>query len=191
MSTAERRQVSVEEYLAFERQSETRNEYYAGEIFAMAGASRNHNVISGNVFAEIRSAFADQACEVYQSDMRVKASPSGLYTYPDVVATCASPEFEDDELDTLLNPQVIFEVLSRSTENYDRGEKFELYRGIDSLADYVLIAQDRLHVEHYQRQGDGRWILDDISSDDGTLRFATCRLELNVGSFYAKVKFDE
>ncbi|MEO8493926.1 MAG: Uma2 family endonuclease [Planctomycetota bacterium] len=139
MSTAEKRFISPQEYLTIERASEIRHEYYNGEMFAKSGGTRAHNLIAGNIFALFREQFADQDCEVYQADMRVKVDGKGLYTYPDVVTAC-DPKFEDEVFDTLINPRVIVEVLSKSTEDYDRGTKFEMYRRLPSLQDYVLVS---------------------------------------------------
>jgi len=190
MSTAEKRFISPQEYLVIERASEIRHEYYNGEMFAMSGATRAHNLIAGNIFASLREQFAGRDGEVYQSDMRVKVDRKGLSTYPDVVAACESPEFEDNEFDTLINPRVIVEVLSKSTEVYDRGAKFEMYRRVASLQDYVLVSPDRMHVEHFQRQPDGRWILEEFDSPERTLAFETSNCILNVADVYTKVSFD-
>lgn len=133
-----------EEYLAFERKAEFRNEYINGQIYPRLGSSRAHNLIAGNIAAEISSQIKGRRCEVYISGMRVKANAGCMYAYPDVVAVCGEPRFEDAEVDTLTNPTVIVEVLSPSTEAYDRGEKFRQYRRLESLAEYVLIAQDKV-----------------------------------------------
>src|SRR5205085_5334550 len=117
-----------EEYLILERQAEYKSEYFNGEIFAMTGASRRHNLVAANVLASLHGQLRKRPCEVYSSDMRVKVSPTGLYTYPDVVVVCNDPLFDDKQKDTLLNPTVLIEVLSKSTASYDRGEKFEHYR---------------------------------------------------------------
>ena len=127
MSTAPNSRLTPAEYLAIERAAETRSEYFDGEMFAMSGASRAHNRISGNLLRRIDEQFDERPCEVFMSDMRVKVDSVGLYTYPDIVATCEKPTFEDEVVDTLLNPQVIVEVLFKSTEGYDRGKKFEYY----------------------------------------------------------------
>ncbi len=134
--------LSPQEYLAMERQAETKSEYYAGEVFAMAGASRKHNLIVPNLAYLLVGQLKSRSCEVYNSDMRVKVSATGLYTYPDLAVVCGKPRFDDDQEDTLLNPTVIVEVLSKSTEAYDRGEKFAMYRALESMTDYLLIAQD-------------------------------------------------
>ena len=140
MSSLPKARFTPEEYLALERQAEYRSEFFHGEIFAMAGASREHNLIAGNVSRELGNQLKGRPCETYQSDMRVKVSDTGLYTYPDVVVACGELAFEDDEVDTLLNPTLLIEVLSESTESYDRGKKFGYYRTIQSLAEYLLVA---------------------------------------------------
>jgi Uma2 family endonuclease len=140
MSLQAKQRLTPEEYLARERQVDTKSEFYDGELFAKAGASRSHNLIVGNVTGELRAQLRGRPCEVYPADMRVKVSETGLYAYPDVVVVCGEPRFEDEHLDTLLNPTVIVDVLSPSTEAYDRGEKFAQYRKLASLREYVLIA---------------------------------------------------
>ncbi len=136
---AGRRTWTPAEYLAWERAAPDKHEFLGGEIFAMAGASFAHNKIVGNIVGELRDALRDRPCDVTPSDLRVKIPAVGLYTYPDAVVVCGEPQFEDDKLDTLLNPTVIVEVLSDSTEAYDRGKKFRYYRTIPSLRDYVLV----------------------------------------------------
>jgi Uma2 family endonuclease len=180
---------SPQEYLARERKAEYKSEYLRGEIFAMSGVSREHNLIAGNVFGEIRRQFRGRACEVYMSDVRVKVEDSGLYTYPDVVAVCEEPQFEDDEVDTLLNPTLIVEVLSKSTEGYDRGAKFEHYRKLTSLREYVLIAQDKPHVEHFIRQEGGMWLLWETGDLEVVVRLPAVKAELTVAEIYEKVVF--
>ncbi len=160
-SAAVKSRFTPEQYLALERKAAFKSEYFDGCIRAMAGASRAHNLIALNLGSEIRSQLRDRPCETYVSDMRVRTGPSGLYTYPDVVVVCGEPRFEDDELDTLLNPTVIVEVLSPSTEAADRGRKFASYRRLASLQEYVLVAQDRACVERYTRQGD-EWLLTEL-----------------------------
>ena len=152
-----------EEYLARERKALNKSEYRDGRIYAMPGASRAHNLITANTLVEIHPQLRDRTCEVYPSDMRVKVSSTGTYTYPDVVVVCDEPRFEDGHFDTLLNPTVLIEVLSPSTAAYDRGEKFRRYQYLDSLCEYILISQDRIRVEHYLRQEDG-WGLTEFRS---------------------------
>jgi Uma2 family endonuclease len=148
----EPRPATAEDDLAAERASETRSEYFAGQILAMTGASRADNVIAGNSHGLVWTQLRGRPCEAYIGDMRVKVNTSGGYTYPDVVVVCGEPRFEDEHVDTLLNPTLIVEVLSPSTERYDRGRKLEHYRRIPSLAEYVLVAQDARRIEWYTRQ---------------------------------------
>ncbi len=190
MSTASKQPLTPQRYLELERIAQTRSEFYCGEMFAMTGASRTHNRISLNVARRIDEQFDGRPCEVYQSDMRVKVSASGLYTYPDVVATCDAPQFEDEEVDTLLNPQVIVEVLSDSTEAYDRGTKFGHYRKLDSLQEYVLISQESARVERYTRQPDGQWLLWSTEEMSDTLAISSIGCTLKLADIYARVIFD-
>lgn len=158
MSLQPRTRYTVEEYLSLEASTREKHEYLDGEVFAMGGASEAHNVIVGNVLGELRQQLKGKPCRVYPSDLRVKVSSTGLYTYPDVIVVCGRSELEQPG-DTLLNPNVIVEVLSESSEAYDRGKKFEQYRSLASLTDYLLVAQDKPLVEHYARQSEGRWLL--------------------------------
>lgn len=176
------------EYLAMERQSETKSDYWDGEVYALAGASRNHNLIVTNITIGLGTQVKGRPCEVYPGDMRVKAAHAA-YTYPDVVVVCGRPEFEDRERDTLLNPTVLIEVLSPSTEAYDRGAKFEAYRSLPSLADYLLVAQDRAAVEHYSRQGDNRWLLTVYTDLEAVVRIESIGCELRLADLYDKVEF--
>ena len=180
---------SPAEYLALEREAPYKSEYINGQIYAMAGASRRHNIIEGNIYRLIGQHFVGRPCEAYVTEVRVKVSPTGMYTYPDVVAVCGEPRFEDSHTDTLTNPTVIVEVLSPSTEAYDRGEKFAHYRRLDSLMEYVLVAQDKVRVEHYARQGDG-WLLTEISDRDGVLRLAAIDCAVPLRDMYDKVDFE-
>jgi Uma2 family endonuclease len=187
MSTAPKRRLTPQEYLAIERKAEFKSEFFDGEMFAMAGATREHTLISGNVHADVHNQLRGRDCEVYQSDMRVKVSPTGLYTYPDVSVVCGKPQFEDAEVDTLLNPKVIVEVLSESTEGYDRGKKFQHYRNISSLMEYVLIAQDSPHVEVHTRQAEGRWLLWETNDLTSIVRLQSIECSLKVSDIYARV----
>jgi len=173
--------ISPGEYLTLERKSEMRHEYFDGQMFAMVGASRRHNVITLNVGAKIHAHLQDRDCEAYVNDMRVKIDSSGLYTYPDVVIVCDEPQFEDDEVDTLLNPVVIIEVLSKSTEGYDRGKKFEHYRRLPSLNEYLLISQDEPHIDHFVKQADGHWLLGEATGLEAAIDMA---------DVYAKIEFE-
>jgi Uma2 family endonuclease len=190
MSAAEKTRLTASEYLNLERKSEIRHEFFRGEIFAMSGASREHNLIAGNLNGEIRSQILERRCESYASDMRVQIEATGLYTYPDVVVVCGEPRFEDRHVDTLLNPTVLFEVLSESTEAYDRGLKFGHYRRIPSLREYVIVSQERMTVERFSRRGDD-WVLTEFSSPDQVLELESIGCKLALDRIYAKVQFPE
>ncbi len=187
MSSQADKRYTAEEYLALERQAECKSEYYAGDIFAMAGANRWHNLIVTNVVREMSLQLKGRPCTTYPSDMRVKISPTGLYTYPDITVVCSEAQFEDTQQDTLLNPTLIVEVLSESTEAYDRGGKFAHYRKLTSLMEYVLIAQTKPHVEHYVRQPDNRWLLAEADSLHQTLHLPSIDCHLVLAEVYDKV----
>jgi Uma2 family endonuclease len=182
----EKRHWTAQEYLAWERQQPTRHEFFQGEVFALGGATREHNLLVVNITAELRSALRKKPCETSASDMRVKVPATGLYTYPDASVVCGKPEFEDDTLDTLLNPLVLVEVLSDSSERYDRGKKFEQYRSIPSLTDYVLVAQDRALVEHFRRGEGGTWVLREVRAG-GRVELSGPACALEVDEIYLKV----
>ncbi len=181
--------VTPEEYLSLDRAAQVKSEYLGGRIVAMAGASRRHNLITANVLTAINVQLVERPCEVYASDMRVKVEASHDYTYPDVVAVCEEPRFEDGVLDILLNPTLLVEVLSPSTQDYDRGTKFALYRTIDTLRDYVLIFQDRVRVEHYARQGAFQWLLTEYAEPSDTLSLPSVGVTLSLSEIYRKVRF--
>lgn len=174
------------EYLALERAAETKHEYLDGEIIAMTGASRPHNVITLNLGAELRERLRGTGCQTTVSDMRVRVSPT-RYAYPDVVVACPPLQFEDAEVDTLLNPTVIVEVLSPSTEAYDRGQKFAHYRRLESLREYILISEDSMHAERLARL-DNVWVLSDIDGPDGLLTFDSIACSVRLADIYERVK---
>jgi Uma2 family endonuclease len=188
MSTIPQPRLTPADYLARERRAEHKSEYLDGQVYAMVGASRSHNRIVINLARELSTQLRGRACEVFISDMRVKVSPTGLYTYPDVAVVCGQPEFEDQELDTLLNPKLVIEVLSESTEAYDRGDKFAHYRRFESLAEYVLVAQDRVRVERFVRDGE-QWILSEVSDPTGVLVLEAIGCELTLRDVYERVEF--
>lgn len=183
--------LSPEEYLARERRAEIKSEYHDGEVFAMSGASRAHNLIVTNFVRELSLRLRDRDCEVYPSDMRVKVDPTGLYTYPDVIVVCGEPAFEDEHVDTLLNPTLLIEVLSESTEAYDRGKKFEHYRKLETLQGVVLVTQDEAHAERFTRQPDGQWLLGEASGLEAALHLASIDVTLPLADIYDKVLFDD
>ena len=189
MSTAAVKRYTVEEYLAFERASrDVKHEYYDGEIFAMAGASLPHNLVVGNLVTALNQRLRDRDCMVCPSDMRVQ-SPTGLYSYPDVSIVCGTPELADEHNDTLLNPLIVIEVLSPSTEAYDRGKKFGHYKTISSLREYVLVAQDRTAIDHFARQDDGRWLMTSVNDLSSELVMPALDVAVSSGDVYAKVDF--
>lgn len=179
-----------EQYLAMERKADFKSEYDSGFITAMAGASTKHNIIVGNLHGEIRTQLKGRPCVVFMSDMWLCVGPTGLYTYPDVMAVCGDREYLDAEVDTLLNPTVIVEVLSSTTETYDRGRKFGHYRRLASLKEHVMIAQDEVKVERFTRRGED-WVLTEFTSLDDTLRLASIACEVSLREIYEKVEFAE
>lgn len=150
-------QMTETQYLAFERSSRTRHEYIAGDVYAMSGASRNHNLVVGSTYAALYQQLREQPCELYPSDMKVWIQSAKSFVYPDISAVCEAPQFHSDEQDILLNPILIIEVLSPSTERYDRGKKFQQYRELASLREYLLIAQDSPRIECFVRQEGDVW----------------------------------
>jgi len=179
------------EYLTWERDREEKHEYRDGTIVGMDPANERHVLIVGNLVFALHPQLREQTCRLFFSQMRVKVSATGLYTYPDLAIVCGEREFEDDRRDTLLNPQVIIEVLSPSTEAYDRGKKFGQYRRIESLAEYLLVAQDTPRVERYLRQPDGDWLLHEAARMEDTMSLPTIRCELRLAEVYEGVEFGE
>jgi len=179
--------VTEEQYLAIDRAAEFRSEFIDGEIVAMSGASLVHNRLQGNVYAEVRAALRDSNCEAFNSDLRIRVS-ARVYTYADVSVVCGKPALADERQDILLNPVVIFEVLSPSTEKYDRGVKFQHYRTIDSLKDYVLVDQDQVRIEHYSRETDNTWTLHDHEKLDDELKITSIGVSLPLNRVYDRVE---
>lgn len=176
-----------QEYLRWERYQALRHEYVDGEVYAMSGASRKHNIINGNTFATLHAQLRSRPCEIYNNDMRVKIYSTNVYTYPDIVVACGQPMFEDTELDTLLNPILIIEILSVSTERYDRGAKFGYYRSITTLQEYILIAQDSCRVEHYRRYDGVQWLFMDYQDPQAVLALASIGCSLYMQDVYARL----
>lgn len=178
-----------EEYLALERKATLKSEYLSGEILAMSGASLSHTRITLDIAIELDNQLRGKECEVVTNDMRVKTTPMVAYFYPDVIVFCGEPELEDDTFDTLLNPVVIIEVLSPSTEVYDKGEKFEYYQQIPSLKEYILVSQDKIHVEHYQFQNT-QWNLKEFYALQDTLTLSSIGCKLSLSDIYTRINFD-
>jgi Uma2 family endonuclease len=175
-----------EEYLALERKAKFKSEYKNGFIIAMAGSSPEHNKIALSLASEIRAQFRGKRCEVYMSDVRLRVTPAGLYTYPDVMAVCGGAQFAEGDLETLLNPTMIAEVLSRTTEAYDRGGKFDDYKTLPSLREYVLVSQDKVLVERFTKQGD-RWVPTELRDLDETLILESIGCAIPLREIYAGI----
>lgn len=190
MATASQPCYTEAEYLARERLAEYKSEYYRGEIFAMAGATREHNLLVTNIVRSLANQLAGRPCEVYPSDMRVRL-PTGLYTYPDVTVACGEPKFLDDQFDTLLNPWVIVEVLSASTEAYDRGEKAQQYRSLESLTHYVLVASEKPHIEVHSREAKQPWMISESVDLAATIDLPSINCRLSLAEVYEKVAFKQ
>ena len=190
MSTSPKTYLTPEQYLEIERQAEFKSEYYQGEMFAMAGAVQAHNLLTGNAFASLHAQLRGRRCEVYSHDMRVRVSATGLYTYPDLVVVCGEPKFLDERRDTLLNPTVIGEVLSPSTEAYDRGKKFAHYRTLESLREYFLISSDRVQIERYSRQASSQWLLTAVNRLEDIIELESAGCTLSVADVYERVEFE-
>jgi Uma2 family endonuclease len=189
MSTHPRTLLTPQEYLEIERKAEFRSEYHAGEMFAMAGATRAHNLVDTNAVAELRDQLRHSPCEVYSKDMRVYIPAADLYTYPDIVVVCDKPRFADEEFDTLLSSVLLGEVLSPSTEVYDRTDKFEMYQTIPSLQEYLLLAANRMHGDLFTRQSDGKWLLAQTSREEDFIEFSSIPCRLALRDVYEKVEF--
>lgn len=203
-ASAAQTRLTPEEYITFERKALPdaeiiRHEYINGELIAMSGASRAHNLITGNIFGELRTLLRGSKCETYANEMRVSTPTTTSYFYPDVVVVCEEPRFEDDVFDTLLNPIVLVEVLSPSTRVYDRREKFAHYRQLASLQEYVLVSQDKVLVEHYRRQEKqstasvtGKdWIFTDFQALEEILPLTSIQCELPLQEIYERVTFPD
>ena len=185
-SIAARTYLTPEEYLTFERKATTKHEYLSGEIVAMSGASNAHNLITGDIFAELHGQLKGGKCLVYASDMRVKASPTTSYFYPDITVVCDKPRFEDHTFDTLLNPIIVIEVLSPSTEAYGKGEKFARYQQLVSLQEYVLVSQDHVRVQHYLR-GETQWLQTEFRELNDVMPLNSIECTLCLRDIYSRV----
>ena len=191
---------SSEEYLEYERQADERHEFIDGEVYAMAGETENHSIVNANLLAEVVFQLKGKDCYGFSPNMKVqsghyikqKKTSKGLFSYPDFVVACGKSEFFDETKDVLLNPKVIFEVISPSTEGFDRGEKFSRYRAWNpTLTDYVLIWQVAPIVEHFQRQPDNRWLLTIVEQLEGVLTIESIECSLKLSDIYNRVEFED
>ena len=178
--------LTPEEYLALERKATCKSEYLNGEIRAIPRANFAHNLITVDIGTELNIQSRGRNWEVYMSNMRVKTNPKGAYFYPDVVVVCGEPEFEDNVFDTLLNPTLVVEVLSPSTEAYDKGEKFRHYQELTSLREYILVSQDRIRVEHY-RLAKTQWVQTELHALEDVLPLTSIECELPLQDIYRRV----
>ncbi len=190
MSTVAKRRYTPAEYLALERTSEERHEFYRGEIFAMAGGTERHATICDNLLERVRSRLRGGQCRAYSSSLRVKIEATGLYTYPDLTIVCGERLFEDEREDTLLNPRVIIEVLSASTESYDRGKKFGHYQQVPSLAEYILVAQEEPRIDRFVRQEHG-WLMVPVAGIEQELEITAAGIRVPLREIYENVTFGE
>lgn len=190
MSTLSKSFLTPEQYLEIERKADYKSEYYQGEMFAMSGAQMPHILLTANMVRELGQQLRRTSGRVCANDLRVCMKPSGLYTYPDLVVICGKPEFLDSGFDTVLNPTLIVEVLSDSTEAYDRGRKFELYRGLESMMEYLLISSRRVSAESFTRQPDGRWLLTASSNLEDAIELTSVNCSLRLADLYENVDFN-
>ena len=191
MSAIPKTKLTPEEYIEFERKSEERHEYFDGEIFSRTVANRNHCIINGNLGGLLWQNYKGDNFDFYLSKMRVFVPETGLYTYPNLVVVCGEPLFQDDVFDTLLNPILLIEVLSDSSESYDRGKNFQHYRSIESLREYILVSQDEAQIEKYVKQGDGFWVLSEAFGLDAKIKLNSIDCEIALSEVYDKVNFSD
>jgi Uma2 family endonuclease len=187
MSTQAKTSLTPEEYLEIERKAERKSEYYQGEMFLLAGGSARHGLIAINLGRELSLELKAEPCTVYSSDVRLRVSPARFYTYPDIMVVCGEPQYADDQKDTLLNPVIIVEVLSDSTKDYDLGRKFEFYRSLPSLREYLTVAQDGPHIDHWTRQEENRWMLAEVNGLGQAIQLASIDCVLSLAEVYYKV----
>lgn len=183
--------LSLQQYFELEATSEIKHEYYRGATYAITGASARHNLIVANIIGLLHSQLRGSPCRVFPSDLRLKIEQTGLYTYPDVSVICGTIQFDAGRQDTVTNPSVLIEVLSPRTENYDRGKKFEHYRTIETLQVYIVVAQDRMHIEQYIRQDEHRWLLVDFFTPEQVLQIDTTDCNLPLADVYEYISFED
>jgi Uma2 family endonuclease len=190
MSARPQPHLTPEQYLEIDRASESRNEYYKGRMWAMSGGSYRHAVIIASLSRALGNALDSGPCGVTSSDVRICAAADGLYTYPDIMVVCGEPEFADGRTDTLLNPTLVIEVLSPSTEGYDRGLKFAQYRRIESLEEYALVSQTEPRVEVFRRQEGGHWLLSEFVGLEAVAHFNSVDAGVSLARIYNRIVFD-
>jgi Uma2 family endonuclease len=180
-----------EEYLALEEAAESKSEYRDGEIVPMTGGTTNHNEITGNFAAYLKFALRGQNYRVFMLDVRLWIPRSRTYTYPDVMVIQGEPVYHENRKDTITNPLLIVEVLSKSTKNYDRGDKFEFYRSIPEFREYIMVDQYRFKVEHFAKNSEGKWVLTEYDSADAVLALSSLDFQIPLRDIYERVNFEE
>jgi Uma2 family endonuclease len=189
MSTAPvKRPFTAAEYIALEADSLTKHEFYRGEIFAMAGASFRHNQVSASILGILHASLRGSGCRPFGSDLRIRVHRRDLYTYADALVVCGQAELTNEKPESVTNPRVIVEVLSKSTENYDRGQKWEFYQELDSLREYLLVSQEEAKITRYYREPGGPWMYELVSGLDQTLRLSSIECELALAEIYENVE---
>jgi len=183
--------LTVDEYFAIEEKAERKSEFFNGEMFLVAGASRQHNALTRNLTAALHLRLMSSNCRVFVADQRVKIDRTGLYTYPDLLIVCGTPEYASENPNTLTNPKVVIEVLSNSTERYDRTTKFRQYKKLNSVQEYVLVSQDEPLIERFTRQSDGTWAQTDFVGMDVDMTFATVKASVPLSEVYFEVEFPD
>ena len=192
MSALPRRTFTPEEYAMLEEKAAYKSQYVGGEIFAMAGVQPWHDAVVQNLTGMFYVRFRGRPCRSFSADMKIRAKAGDLWTYADLSALCGAPMFDTSaKPQSLLNPQVIFEILSPSTEDFDRGDKFERYKRIESLTDYVLVASEKMRVEHYIRQDGGGWLYREHHEGADLLKLTCVEAELPLAEIYERVTFPE
>lgn len=191
MSTVPKRRLTPQEYLAIERQAQFKSEYYHGEMYAMAGARYSHNRVLANLLSKIGYQLDGKECFMLPNDMRVRVPDKDSYFYPDAIIVCGKPEFEDNVFDTLLNPKVIFEVLSESTEQFDRGRKFDEYCKIATLEEYVLVSQTKMQIQRFVRRSEDHWDLHIFKDDKSDFTLETVPVSIPLNAIYEGIDFTQ
>jgi len=182
---------SIEDYLALEEKADFKSEYYNGEIFPMAGGTLNHNRITGNIYLALKQILKTKDFDVFIGDVKLHIPCTGSFTYPDVLVINGEPRYWEDRRDTIESAELIIEILSESTKDYDRAGKFENYRSIPELHDYILISQDKVHVEHFEKQAANQWLLTDYKSLDESLKIVQVEEKISLRDIYDKIVFEK
>ncbi len=182
---------SIEDYLALEEKADFKSEYYNGEIFPMAGGTLNHNRIAGNIYLALKQILKAKEFDVFIGDVKLHISCTGSFTYPDVLVINGEPRYWEDRRDTIESAELIIEILSNSTKDYDRAGKFENYRSIPELHDYILISQDKVHVEHFEKQSSNQWLLTEYKLLDESLKIVQVEEKISLRDIYDKIVFEK